>query len=55
MSRASYGFDDGMRTLNVDCDPRVRRDVDALELKQESQHSHLALDRGGAFQTASPP
>src|SRR6266852_1115209 len=38
--------DDGAGALNINGDPRVRRDVDALELKQESPHGHGAIHRG---------
>jgi len=37
------GLDDGVRALNINRDPCVSRNVDALELKQESADCHGAL------------
>src|SRR5260370_19193227 len=44
-----HGIDDGMGPLNINCDLCVRRNVDALELKQQPTHGHCALHPGRGF------
>ena len=47
-------LDHGVWALDVNGDLGVRRDVDALELKQKSAHCHGAFDSGGAFPDGLP-
>src|SRR5437899_9977634 len=41
--------DDGVRPLNINRDPCVSGDVDALELIQEPAHGHRAFDSRCSF------
>ena len=49
VTRFVDGVDDGVRPLNINRDPCVSWDVDALELKQEPAHGHSAFDSCCSF------